>query len=1610
MQVFNKINQNFFLLIFLPIFKFISSQIFDNFTSGTLEEGDNELLDITDYHNMNIIVSKSKNIYMGIPPVKKVETDANLINATSLITINSNFLLTSCLNDSFLGKINLSTGKFTPLLSYSELSISPGLNIPNTICSLSNIDNTIFIGYSRITYYTDENELNKTNIIFKLNINNKDSITEGPDYDSNIGIKYFEFTESTVVTSSIRQISCEPLRVSNNVEDYRLVCLHEGIYKYHSSSTVTWENMVFATTINSDLTNFESNMTESQIKYGLKDLGFKIVRENDTYAKCMTSNAFVEIYLKKESQSSTVKIKKTYLPNHIYNLASEMDLITYNNKFRFLINKESFMGKNDIYSFKINYGYYENYFKLYDYQETLIKKIIGYFAPDKNKILCVFKTNNSIKFFHMKSMNDIFSLSDSYSKKFWLASYEKAESNLNSLITTPRLSDLGYLHIESTKNNKAGENPNNAKLVYGVDFYDTRLSNNIFIHKPSLNDWIIYYLSFIDNVENKYTRIYYLTSISIDVETCESGCSTCWDGYNECTTCDKVNYYPLSDNTDICYPKTFYVPNYINDYETKQFEKCYESCEFCSESKGTNSRNKCTSCSSGYLYSYNNGGNCYKYPGLSVTEDKMISSDNIFVATSCKKYKIASTGECVNSCPTSTPSPYIYYTYNETTKTTETKYYDIPKYLYNNACYEKCPYNLKYDSNNNCICEKAYYKENEGDSITCLSEDDCPSEYPYKNNETNECFKSLENCNYFFGDECYNNCTSGKVALSGQTEEIKNYIKEKLSLNNTMANRMCICDTSNGVWSNNNAVKNYYMECLSSCPDGYEPEEVTKQCILKSDASNQDKTTDSVNTFSDSDSVSNSNVNSESTTLSDSYTVTDSYTASDSEMEQNPTTQTSMPEPQNNDEVNCIVMFEDSCYKECPSGTCISQDSPELNTCIRKNSNTQVFNGICFDNFESLTNNIKSISDNNEVIEAPSGIIIRGYSTLSNNDNTNIDENSKYSLVDLGDCEYQLKLYYNLSNDTELYILGIDSPNKDAKASTNVYNYGVYLEDGTLLDHINVCKESKISISSRITNPELVKLSEASYFNDLGYDIFDENSNFYNDKCTPASINGNDIILSDRKKDFYPANVSLCNESCSYAKVDYKTKRFSCECNLAYNYSQNEASNENTEEEEEDVGYIDYFLSLINYKIIVCYKLFFEYKSYYYNAGFYIAVGTLILCLTLMIIFLKCGMDEMNKNILENIPTKEKLIKLLKEQYKSHSDTIIQEKRNSVVRNIPINNPPKKGDIDKKKLAKSDKNLINKQKHQTSRRKSKEKITVKKRKSRIRNKTMKIPNFDKQIYIPDSNNELNVINKENNNIIINSSINTKNNTQDEDINDINQNNGLLSDTNVDVKEFNIVPYHQAIRVDNRNYFNMFLSVMNNEIQIIRIFYYKNSYEHMSILLSEYIFELCLDLTLNCILYTEDVISEKYNNNGSIKFFTTLSLSFISNIVSSIIAFIVSKLSDYVEILESIFKNEMDKSKYFLSVLKFKKVLCFKITFFFIIQTVINLAMCYYLMIFCTIYHKTQGSIMINYITGIAESMAISLGLAIITSFLRYLSLKYKWKNIYYTSKFFFEKF
>ena len=229
-------NTFFFLYIFLGI-KSILSQIKDNFIQGVLEDESNDILDVTDYHNLNLIVSMSKNIYTGIPPEKKVVTDAQLISSTYLITINSNYLLAACLQDSFLGKIRLSDGAFIPLLDYTDTRISTTLEIPDTKCSLSNIDDSIFIGYSKIEYFPLTDETNKTNYVFKFDITNKEDELNGPLFESSEEIISFKFHNSTIITPSTRQISCEPIRIKNGENnEYRLVCMHEGMFQKKKNS------------------------------------------------------------------------------------------------------------------------------------------------------------------------------------------------------------------------------------------------------------------------------------------------------------------------------------------------------------------------------------------------------------------------------------------------------------------------------------------------------------------------------------------------------------------------------------------------------------------------------------------------------------------------------------------------------------------------------------------------------------------------------------------------------------------------------------------------------------------------------------------------------------------------------------------------------------------------------------------------------------------------------------------------------------------------------------------------------------------------------------------------------------------------------------------------------------------------------------------------------------------------------------------------------------------------------------------------------------------------------------------------------------------------------
>ena len=220
-----------------------------------------------------------------------------------------------------------------------------------------------------------------------------------------------------------------------------------------------------------------------------------------------------------------------------------------------------------------------------------------------------------------------------------------------------------------------------------------------------------------------------------------------------------------------------------------------------------------------------------------------------------------------------------------------------------------------------------------------------------------------------------------------------------------------------------------------------------------------------------------------------------------------------------------------------------------------------------------------------------------------------------------------------------------------------------------------------------------------------------------------------------------------------------------------------------------------------------------------------------------------------------------------------------------------------------------------------------------------------------------------------------------------------QSDPLMDGEDIDKKELNDVPYTKALRIDNRSFCEIFFYIIANKLEIVNMFFYKNIYVHLSMTISLYLFSFLLDVAFNCFLYSDDVVSEKYHNEGRLEMLTSLSLSFASNIITSIITYFLRKLGEYSDTLDNMIRDIWLKRYYYINIIKFRKRLKIRLSLFYFFQFIISIIITYYITIFCNIYNNSQISIMINYIYGVLESLAISFGITLVITLLRYLSIK-----------------
>ena len=815
---------------------------------------------------------------------------------------------------------------------------------------------------------------------------------------------------------------------------------------------------------------------------------------------------------------------------------------------------------------------------------------------------------------------------------------------------------------------------------------------------------------------------------------------------------------------------------------------------------------------------------------------------------------------------------------------------DIYKYEYNNLCYESCPNHTKtFYENNSCIdilYENNFYKNEQTECISDIPEG-------YYLNDTNlytidKCSFECRNCSLESNEN--NSCISCNIS--------NNYYPKYDDILENNSFIKCYNGFQEGYFLDNNIYMPCYFSCLNCSGNGSEH---NHQCISCKygykflDFRNDTNCYNICNNYYFFD-------------LNNKYYCTEGNNCPDNynKLIQN------KRKCVNNCSSDDIYKYEynNECFKGCPNSTvfslekkiCIDELSETINyitntknydlfkkeykindffknQCKQKYINDFYFDYECF-NFIKFIDKVKILKNNNNfIINYYPDIVVNIYMN-----GINIDEieeiYSNLTFIYLEECGDMLKKYYKLDSNENLYIANFETFNNIENRITNQTRFRIYIKNGTELEDLSICNNVSISISSLISKLDMANYDKAEIFHFQGYNIYNLSSEFYSDKCTGANINGNDVVLNDRKEHIYPNNASFCPNKCELNNVKIESKRVNCSCNISY-FEEEIIINDN-KTIFNDSDFFIYLLDKLNYKIFGCYTIIYklQFKDLINNTGFYFGIGFLLFIIICYFVFSCYYLRRIKIQIYKLLPNKKDLLKkfyLLKKKIEKINQI------SSSKTNIIFNN--------KNSL----KEIISIEKKKTKKRKGKRK----------RNYSFK---YNKENL---KNSEYNIIN-------INKEVEVANNFEE-----------------TEEKDYNSLPYIQALKLDKRNIFLIYLSFIKIKIDIISILFYPEEFTHKSLTLSIYTFEFLFSFFLNALLYTDDIVSEKYHNNGQLDIFTTIFLSLTSNIISSIIMYFIQKIVSYREYLSRMVNDLKEKDEYILTFTKLYLLAKIKIFFSFL---------------------------------------------------------------------------
>ena len=691
--------------------------------------------------------------------------------------------------------------------------------------------------------------------------------------------------------------------------------------------------------------------------------------------------------------------------------------------------------------------------------------------------------------------------------------------------------------------------------------------------------------------------------------------------------------------------------------------------------------------------------------------------------------------------------------------------------------------------------------------------------------------------------------------------------------------------------------------------------------------------------------------------------------------------------------------YNNICYKTCPNGAIISSENEHLcekecpdnlpyediqtNECIEECQAIDIFNNICKiknRNNSTIKSHIIScikqeiangtmspllskVLDNNEDLFIQDiNIIYQITSTFNQNNNKYMN----LSIIRLDECENILKKHYNISKEEPLIIFKIEI--HEYGLLIPIIEYEIYNSKGKIKSlNLSYCKNKKINITIPVTIDE----------NNLSF--YNSSDDYYNDICYSfTTINGTDIILSDRQKEFIKNNLSLCESNCEYKGYNLVSKNVECDC-----YAKDGISSDSEDYFDRSIllnNFID-FNNTFNIKIMKCYKLLFSTKGLKSNIGSYILLIIIFIVIIFCFIFVFKGyqlvLNELNKLLEIQLNGKKNInetkVKDEIKMDKNSSDNRINSKLNTIQINVDDRKiiSPKK-EKKKKKFKRKKKQILKtkieinnpiRRKNQTTIENSKINEGEGASSSHIGMKPTKITNKIKKV-----NTDISIFK------------NREKNKKDMNLNDY---------------ELNNLPYIQALELDKRTFIDYYISLIKKKQLFIFTFYTKNDYNSSIIKICLFLFCFASYFIVNALFFNDSTMHKIYEDQGKYDLIYQIPQILYSTVISILINTIIKSISLTEENILSIKKENINLKKKYVKIIKRLKT---KFISFFIIIFFFLLVFWYYISCFCAVYKNTQIYLLKDTMISFGLSLLYPFGLNFIPGIIRIPSLQAAKRN------------